>query len=208
MMAEMPAEELAELTRAIACYQLEKPYEIKNKVVASIFEMIKNQFDKDNEKYEEICKQRAENGRKGGEAAAENKQTTAKDSKSKQKVAKGSKSKQTIAEVTEYEYESDNDLYKKKNIKKEKFEPPTVEQVREYCQKRKNNVDPEKFVDFYKSKGWKVGNQPMKDWMAAVRTWEKSETARSGTIAKVNKFNQFEQRDYDYDELEKQLLAR
>ena len=54
-----------------------------------------------------------------------------------------------------------------------RFTPPTVEQVREYCLERKNNVDPETFVDFYASKGWKIGKESMKDWKAAVRTWEK-----------------------------------
>lgn len=59
-----------------------------------------------------------------------------------------------------------------------RFAPPTVEEVRTYCQERHNKVDPERFVDFYASKGWRVGNQPMKDWKAAVRTWEKREEVR------------------------------
>jgi hypothetical protein len=54
-----------------------------------------------------------------------------------------------------------------------KFKPPTVDEVRAYCKARNNKVDASQFVDFYSSKGWKVGNQPMKDWQAAVRTWEK-----------------------------------
>ena len=54
-----------------------------------------------------------------------------------------------------------------------RFTPPTVEQVREYCLERKNSVDAETFVDFYASKGWKIGKESMKDWKAAVRTWEK-----------------------------------
>lgn len=53
------------------------------------------------------------------------------------------------------------------------FHPPTVEEVKAYCLERKNSVDAQRFVDFYASKGWKVGNQPMKDWRAAVRTWER-----------------------------------
>lgn len=53
------------------------------------------------------------------------------------------------------------------------FTPPTEEEVKAYCLERKNNVDAQRFVDFYASKGWKVGNQPMKDWRAAVRTWER-----------------------------------
>lgn len=57
---------------------------------------------------------------------------------------------------------------------REKFTPPTLEEVREYCQERKNSVDPERWLDHYTSNGWKVGRNPMKDWKAAVRTWERS----------------------------------
>ena len=65
----------------------------------------------------------------------------------------------------------------KKKIKKEKaqmrFSPPTIAEVRAYCQERQNNVDAERFIDYYTSNGWKVGKNPMKDWKAAVRTWER-----------------------------------
>lgn len=54
------------------------------------------------------------------------------------------------------------------------FVKPTVDEVRAYCAERNNNVDAESFVDFYESKGWMVGKNKMKDWKAAVRTWEKS----------------------------------
>jgi hypothetical protein len=54
-----------------------------------------------------------------------------------------------------------------------RFVPPTVDEVAAYCQERGNDVDPERFVDFYACKGWCVGKNPMKDWRAAVRTWEK-----------------------------------
>ena len=57
-----------------------------------------------------------------------------------------------------------------------RFTPPSVQDVMEYCRERGNNVDPERFVDFYAAKGWKVGNSPMKDWKAAVRTWEKRDS--------------------------------
>ena len=57
---------------------------------------------------------------------------------------------------------------------REKFTPPTLEDVRAYCQERKNNVDPERWLDHYTSNGWKVGRNPMKDWKAAVRTWERT----------------------------------
>lgn len=53
--------------------------------------------------------------------------------------------------------------------------PPTVAEVTVYCRERGNSVNPEAFVDFYASKGWMVGKNPMRDWKAAVRTWERSE---------------------------------
>lgn len=57
--------------------------------------------------------------------------------------------------------------------KKGAFKKPTVEEVTAYCRERGNSVDPESFYDFYQSKGWRIGKEPMKDWKAAVRTWEK-----------------------------------
>jgi hypothetical protein len=64
------------------------------------------------------------------------------------------------------------------NPKREKpggFTPPSVEEVRSYCQERRNAVSPEVFVNYYASNGWKVGSTPMKDWKACVRTWENRE---------------------------------
>ena len=55
------------------------------------------------------------------------------------------------------------------------FIPPTVEEVRAYCMERGNSVDAEAFVDFYASKGWMIGKNKMKDWKAAVRTWEQGD---------------------------------
>lgn len=59
--------------------------------------------------------------------------------------------------------------------KDKKFKKPTIEEINKYCLDRNNNINAEQFFDFYESKGWKVGNQPMKDWKASVRTWEKKE---------------------------------
>ena len=61
-----------------------------------------------------------------------------------------------------------------------RFTPPTVEEVQAYCTERKNNVDPERFVDYYASKGWLVGKAKMKDWKAAVRNWERKEDKTDG----------------------------
>ena len=65
---------------------------------------------------------------------------------------------------------------KSKSILKEKtesrFAPPSLEEIKTYCIERKNGIDPNQFIDFYSSKGWLIGKNKMKDWKAAVRTWE------------------------------------
>lgn len=66
-----------------------------------------------------------------------------------------------------------NNNNNKKEIYKEKsFTKPTLDEVREYCLERNNNIDPETFIDFYESKGWSIGKSKMKDWRAAIRNWE------------------------------------
>lgn len=57
-----------------------------------------------------------------------------------------------------------------------KSKHPTFDEVKAYCNERNNRVDPERFIDYYTANGWKVGKNPMKDWKAAVRTWERSES--------------------------------
>ena len=56
-----------------------------------------------------------------------------------------------------------------------RFIPPTVDEVRDYCLERGNGIDPQRFIDHYTSNGWMVGKNKMKDWKAAVRTWEQRE---------------------------------
>lgn len=59
-----------------------------------------------------------------------------------------------------------------KESKKSSFVKPTLDEVKAYCDERLNNIDPQQFIDFYESNGWRVGSNPMKDWKAAIRTWE------------------------------------
>lgn len=65
--------------------------------------------------------------------------------------------------------------YKKERATAPRFTRPSLEEVRSYCEERGNGVDPEHFIDYYEANGWKVGKNPMKDWKAAVRNWEKRE---------------------------------
>lgn len=83
-----------------------------------------------------------------------------------------------------------------------RFIPPTIEEVKAYCQERGNSVDPERFVDFYASKGWKVGSASMKDWKAAVRNWERDDRHKTKPQSKLPGMPKQGQGD-DLDRLER-----
>ena len=80
---------------------------------------------------------------------------------------------QSNAVEEEEEKEIEIDIDKDKKPPK-RFTAPSLEDVKEYCSERKNNVDAERFIDYYTANGWKVGKNPMKDWKAAVRSWERN----------------------------------
>lgn len=161
-------------------------------VTAMAFSFIKSQMDKDIEKYNETCAKRSEAGKLGGRPKKQEEAKKANGFSENQK--KQGKAKKAD---NEYEYDNDNDLLKE-NTKRKVFTTPTVDDVRAYCLERNNKVDPQQFVDFYESKGWMIGKNKMKDWKAAVRTWERSETkTRQGETAKLTKDNNnFERRRY------------
>lgn len=66
---------------------------------------------------------------------------------------------------------------KKGGKTRERFEPPTVAEVAAYVAEKGYGFDPEQFVAFYESKGWKVGSQSMRSWKAACTTWQKRHEA-------------------------------
>lgn len=81
-------------------------------------------------------------------------------------------------------------VLEKESKKREYFKKPTLEEVKKYCLERKNKIVAENFIDYYESNGWRVGRNPMKDWKATIRTWER------------NNFNNKEKKqEVVYDEL-------
>lgn len=84
----------------------------------------------------------------------------------------------SIEEVSIEEESIEKESKEKKT--RSRFSPPTLEEVKTYCLERGNNVDPERFINYYTSNGWKVGKNPMKDWKAAVRTWERDDKPKKG----------------------------
>ena len=102
------------------------------------------------------------------------------------------KALQCNANVTQVKHLCNGEIEKEKEIEKEiekeldssakstttkrkRFEKPTISDIEQYCIERNNNVNAEQFFDYYESNGWRVGKNSMKDWKAAVRTWERSE---------------------------------
>lgn len=81
-------------------------------------------------------------------------------------------------ELTKFQQSPIKELTPNKNVKNEqnvkKFIKPTIDEVQAYCVERNNGIDAQRFVDFYESKGWMVGRSKMKDWKAAIRTWEQN----------------------------------
>ena len=87
------------------------------------------------------------------------------------------------------ESESESESNTKDMRLRARFVSPSVDEVGAYCRERDNGIDAQAFVDFYESKGWRVGSSPMKDWKAAVRTWEKRQ--KEGNGEKGWDFNDF-----------------
>lgn len=195
----LPKEQLGELFYAICCYQSGKEYTIENPLIKGVFEMVLMQFKKDEEKYISNCEAKAKNGKKGAESRWQddnnNTSENGKNGKCHSENGKNGKcyfchneektemAKMAIEEEEEEEVEDKEEeeveevpTVPKKREARKRFSPPSAAEVREYCRERENTVDAESFVDFYAAKGWKVGNAPMKDWKAAVRTWEKRES--------------------------------
>lgn len=133
-----------------------------------LFPSWQSQIDRDREKYEAKCRRNSENVSKRWNTTVYEKYERIPDDTKHTKDKDKDKDKDNIKEKTPSE------------SKRKVFVPPTVDEVRAYCTDRKNGIDPQSFVDFYSSKGWVVGKSPMKDWQAAVRTWERSRKAEGG----------------------------
>lgn len=175
--------ERAEIVRAMFLYNIDGTVPDKSTHSTSfmvLFAMMKNQFDRDTEKWEKAIQNKIDAGRKGGLARASN----AKQCQAEPSNANQSQANQAVnVNVNVNDNVNDNEVISNDITKgaktRKRFIKPTVEEVREYCRERGNTVDPDTFVNFYESKGWVVGKSPMKDWKSAVRTWERSRTEKT-----------------------------
>lgn len=173
-------------------------------MVQMAFAFIRADLDRDAEKYERVCEVRREAGKKGGRPKA----NAESGKQEKAKKANGFFDKQNNPDN---DSDNDNDIKENtsKEVQKKRFKPPTLDEVKAYIAEKGYSVDAERFIDFYTSKGWVVGKSPMKDWKAAVRTWAKGQKQNypSASVKKPSgRFDNFEQRTYDFNALEAQLL--
>lgn len=162
IVGHLPDDEAGMLFKSLFSFVKEriKPEFLKeHSALAMAFDIIAMSIVRNDEKYAERCEKNRENGRKGGLAKASN---------SKQSLGNG---KQGLANLADNDSDNDSDRDKDKKEREKKFIPPTVEAVENYCQSKGYDVNPQRFVDFYESKGWMIGKNKMKDWKAAVRTW-------------------------------------
>lgn len=153
------------------------------------FSFMTAQIDRDSAKWEKTCERRAEAGKKGGRPKKQKDivednginsfhDEDAESKKSNWFPEKAKKADNDNVNDSDNENESDINTYgadkpRSRPRGKQKFVPPTVEEVRDYCTERKNNIDPAYFVDFYTANGWVQGKgKPIRDWQAAVRNWE------------------------------------
>lgn len=79
---------------------------------------------------------------------------------------------------------STNDPSSKNNFARKRFTPPSVDEVREYCNEINATISPDAFVDYYAAQGWIYGKsgKQMKDWKAAVRNWQRREKTTTGNV--------------------------
>lgn len=140
------------------------------------FAFIRMSLDRDAEAWAEKRAKRAEAGRSGGLAKVANASNA---SSSKQNVANLAVPVSVSVPVPVNVNTPNTSVGREtadKPPRAARFTPPTVDEVKVYCQERGSSVDPEKFVDFYSANSWKQGkNKPIVDWKAAVRTWERSD---------------------------------
>lgn len=183
-LAKLSDQELGRLVRALAIYHATGEQQELAGLESIAYDFIKVDIDRIDDKYAAKCDTNRNNRQRSSTNDNERERTTTNVPKDKDKVK---------------DKDKENDLSVIKE-KRQRFSPPTADEVKAYCKERENHVDPQRFVDFYTAKGWRVGNNPMKDWKAAVRTWEQRDN-----ITPLNTGQTYTQRHYTESDLEARI---
>lgn len=216
---ELDSQTQAAVMSAMCEYALDGTEPECSGVVLAMFRLMKPQIDANSKRFE--------NGKKGGRPKTEHAEEETKPEPNRNQTI--TKANQTITKTEPNHNQTEPNPEKSKpnvsvnvnenvNVnEKEKgqrekrqspFRPPTRDEVETYCKERGNHVDVDRFIDFYTAKGWMIGKNLMKDWKAAVRTWERD--VGKTDARKPNNF-QYEGRQRspdEYRDLEAQLLGQ
>lgn len=202
----LPPEEYKKVMQSILDYALDGKEPEQSGIEYTVFCLVKPQIDANNKRYE--------NGKKGGrpqkpsdnqEKPSDNQEITKPKPNNNQTV--------TTPEPNVYVNVNDNVNVKKKDtsVSKEKasrFIPPTLEDIKTYCEEKGYKLDYDRFIDYYTSNGWMVGKNKMKDWRACVRNWARKDSSGCAEYpTKVSKFRNFQERSYDMEKLTRDLLG-
>ncbi len=162
------------LARSIKCDPLESPKEnvAANAVYTNALEIAR------------AFRKRQKQSREARQVGAANRETIVRASNDNREIPQEERREEKVSPTPPIKEESKEEHTQTppKPPARSEFVKPSVEEVAAYCKSRGNSVDPQVFVDFYESKGWCIGKNKMKDWQAAVRTWERSrDGATAGT---------------------------
>ena len=202
----LPPEEYKKVMQSILEYALDGKEPEQTGIEYTVFCLVKPQIDANNKRYE--------NGKKGGrpqkpsdnQEKPNNNQTITKPKPNNNQTV-------TTPEPNVYVNVNDNVNVKKKDtsVSKEKasrFIPPTLEDIKAYCEEKGYKLDYDRFIDYYTSNGWMVGKNKLKDWRACVRNWARKDSSGCAEYpTKVSKFRNFQEHSYDMDQLTRDLLG-
>lgn len=147
-------------------------YQGDDQLVRMAYNIFDAAIQRTNEKYQEIREKNRENARKRWEKIKE--KADAYDRIRSDTTASEPMRDDATQTKTETQAQAQAETHdrKKRNI----FIPPTVDEVRAYCQERRNTINAEQFVNYYEARGWELKpGQKMKDWKASIRTWESNQ---------------------------------
>ena len=199
---KMSMDQRGELFTAILCYAAGESVPELDAAADMAFSFIRERMDRDNAAYMEKVEKRREAGKLGGRPKANAYDENQTKAKKANVFSKKQNNPDTVPDTDTVPV-----IKKESKEKSMRFSPPTRQNVAEYCaEKGYSGFDVERFLDYYTSNGWMVGKSKMKDWKAAVRNWARAGTAPRPNNTRGNKFSNFEQRQYDYDALEADLL--
>jgi hypothetical protein len=168
--------EKAQLFEAICSYALDGNLSLLEGTPQGMFELIKPQLDANRKRFENGCKKK----QKISKTEAKPKQTISKDEANVNVNVNVNHNEECKSELINDNLNNNSKgveidtvkLMEIDKIKNKRFIKPTIQEIKDYCLERKNNVNAESFSNYYEARGWKLKGIQMKDWKACVRTWE------------------------------------